>query len=214
MNNVVTLGKQQITELLQTYNKGVKSTFGLQKSRHQFAQALGFANWFELEAQLDDSSSQILSPNISAKHHRLSDQYLAFSVRLPEYKLAENFKKFLMIRLQGLTDDKAVNWMDRRILDKTLLETLTEGYAEDELHMAPKFYEVMEWYEIEPDFNEEDVYTFAFDYGSWDDNLVRDLAEKVIKPAFNRFLEISCLEGAFLSAEIFREYKYHVESPV
>lgn len=214
MNNVVTLGKKEITELLQAYNKGVKSTFGLQKSRHQFAQSLGYTNWFELESQLADSTHQSLVPNIAACHHRMDDQCLTFEARFPDYKFAEGFIKFFHIRLQSVSQKKAPTWMDQDTLNRTFLEKLTEGYSEDELDMAPHFYEVMEWYQVEESMTEDNVFSFSFDYGSWSDELVKQLVDKVLKPAVERFLEISCIDGEFLSAKIIREYKYTVESNI
>lgn len=206
MKSIITLGKKQVTEFLMAYNKGVKSTFGLQKSRHQFAQALGFTNWFFLEAELEESSDQILYP---ARKHRISEQYLDFEVRLPKPNLSVDFLVFLKLSLRNLLEEGAIENIDNEVLQQTFLKKLTEGLSEDE---APSFMEVMEWYDVEESFEEENVFSYAFRYGEWDDQLVKRLVDGVLKPAFEHFKRNHEIQGEFLGAEIFREFQYQTKT--
>lgn len=214
MKNVVTLGKKQITEFLKAYNKGVKSTFGLQKSRHQFAQALNFANWFELEAQLEDSAPKVLSPAQSSRHHRSVETYLAFSIRFDEFESAQSFLDYLVKGLRPDLEARTIPDLDEEALKKTLLKVLTEGYSEDELHMAPSFAEIMEWYDVAEEIFDEGHFTYAFSFGEWDDALTKRVVDGIIKPAFEHFVTKHSLKGRFLGAEIVREFRYETSTPI
>lgn len=214
MKNVITLGKKQLIEFLQTYNKGVRSTFGLQKSLHQAAQALGKDNWHALEPELQEDSGSMLSSARSGRQ-AMETCFIVF-YRMDDHDLARSIEtilsgaKFARAPLRGLFAEKDFN--------ATFGLKITQDLQADELHMAPFRWEVTEWFMMdwEPidDDSDEAIFEFSFAANGWTEDELKIALEGVIKPLFEHLAQQHAKrspfhKAVFQSASLCRSYKYY-----